>query len=277
MIPAKVREFLTSLPGPSAMVGCRAGGQPFECCEYDIVVVGQGKNSVVQVGGHVVELMYVGNIHSLGFGDVEIIKDSKSFSLSSAMKDMTAGKRAKSLRAFGRKALVMSLMYQQRMKEARQPLLAAMWLKAGAYQFVRGALALSETGPMPAHELEQVRHAELAGMAEGVQLALECIGIERATRSTIARSVDAAAELKNGDYDLRLIQSKTDWLLEKRMLADSYYFLGRTACDVLTRKNSAFHSRHSKLAQLALDLSSDQQGLENLQKDLSRAAKKALS
>jgi hypothetical protein len=277
MIPAKVREFLTSLPEPSALVGCRAGGKPFECCEYDIAVFGQGKNSVVQVGDHAVELMYVGKIHSLGFGDMEIIKDSKSFSLSSEMKDMTAENRAQSLRAFGRKSLVSSLMYQQRMKDAREPLLAAMWLKAGAYQFVRGALAFSGARPMPAHELEQVRHAELAGMGEGVQLALECIGTERATRPAIARSVDAIVELKKGDYDLRLFQSKTDWLLEKRMLADCYYFLGRAACDVLAAKKSAFHAKYAKMAQLALDLSSDQQGLEKLQKSLSRAVKKALS
>lgn len=277
MIPAKVREFLTSLPGPSALVGCRAGGKPFECCEYDIAVFGQGKNSVVQVGDHAVELMYTGEIHSLGFGDMEIIKDSKSFSLSSALKDMNAEKCTESLCAFGRKSLVSSLMYQQRMKDAKEPLLAAMWLKAGAYQFVRGALAFSGARPMPAHELEQVRRVELAGMAEGVQLALECIGTERATRPAIARSVDAVAELKNGDYDLRLFQSKTDWLLEKRMLADCYYFLGRTACDVLAAKKSAFHAKYAKMAQLALDLSSDQQGLEKLQKGLSRATKKALS
>jgi hypothetical protein len=277
MIPAKVREFVASLTAPSALVGCRAEGEAFGCCEYDIIVFGQGTNSVVWVGDHVVELMYVGEDFSPGFGDVQTIKDSKSFSLSSTIKGVTAEKRAKSLRSFGRKALVTSLMYQQRMKDAKESLLAAMWLKAGAYQFVRGALAYSGTGPMPAHELEQVRYAELAGMAEGVQSALECIGIERATRPAIARSVDAVAELKSGDYDLRLFQSKTDWLLEKRMLADCYYFLGRTACDVLATKSGAFHAKHVKLAQLALDLSSDQQGLEKLQKSLSRAVKKALS
>jgi len=277
MIPAVVRDFVKSLPGPSALVGCMAGGQPFPCCEYDVALFGPGANSVVQIGDHAVELMYVEKSHVLEFGDMEIIKDSKSFSLSSRVKEATQEKRGKALRASGRRALVTSLMYQQRMKDAKQPLLASMWLKAGAYKFVRGALALAGARPMPVHELGQVRQIELVGMAEGVQAALECIGIERATRPAIARSVKAVAELKSGDYDSRLVQSKADWLLEKSMLADCYYFLGRATCESLASKNNAFHSRYAKLAQLALDLSADQQGLEKLQKNLSRAAKKALS
>lgn len=276
MIPAPVRDFVTSLPGPSALVGCRAAGRGHACCEYDVAVFGQGKNCVVQVGDHAVELMYVdGGVAE--FGDVELIKDTKSFSLSSRLKEATGERRARALRAYGRKAMVTSLMYQQRMRDAKQPLVASMWLKAGAYQFVRGALAVSGLRPMPAHELEQVRGPDLEKMSGGIQAALECIGIERATRPAIARSVGAIAELKAGDYDSGLLQSKADWLLGKSMLADCYYFLGRAACESLAAKKSAFHAEYGKLAQLALDLSSDQQGLEKLQKSLSRAAKKALS
>lgn len=275
MIPAPVRDFVASLPGPSALVGCRAGGYAFSCCEYDIAVFGQGKNCVVQVGDHAVELIYV-NDGVLEFGDIEMVKDTKSFSLSSILKEATDEKRASALRSSGRKALVTSLMYQQRMKDAKQPLLASMWLKAGAYQFVRGALAVSGIRPMPAHELEQVRQADLEKMSEGIQTALECIGIERATRPAISRSVGAVEELKTGDYDSALVRSKADWLLQKSMLADCYYFLGRAACESLAAKKSAFHQKYAKLAQLALDLSLDQQGLEKLQKSLFRAAKKAL-
>lgn len=276
MIPAQVRDFAASLPGASALVGCRATGGSFACCEYDVAVFGQGKNCMVQVGDHAIELIYVNGCLP-EFGDVEIIKDTKSFSLSSRLKEATGERRARALRAAGRKALVTSLMYQQRMRDARQPLLASMWLKTGAYQFLRGALAASGVRPMPAHELGQVRHSELEKMSEGIQAALECIGIERATRPAIARSVGAVAELKAGDYDLGLVQSKAEWLLGKSMIADCYYFLGRAACESLAAKKSAFHAKYAKLAQLALDLSSDQQALEKLQKSLSRAAKKALS
>lgn len=276
MIPEPVRDFVKSLQEPSALVGCRAAGQGFACCEYDVAVFGRGANSAVQVGNHLVELLYV-NDSVLHFGDVEIIRDSRSFSVSSKIREATQEKRVRALRASGRKALVASLMYQQRMKDAKQPLLASLWLKAGAYQFVRGVLALAGKRPMPAHELGQLRQAELGAMSDGIQAALECIGVERATRPAIARSAKAVAELKGGDYDSGLVQSKADWMLEKSMLADCYYFLGRAACESLAPKSGAFHSRYVKLAQLALDLSADQQGLEKLQKSLSRAAKKALS
>lgn len=276
MLPADVRDFVKSLPGASALVGCRTGGDALSCCEYDIAVFCRGANSVVRVGDHAVELLYTSD-HVLEFGSIEVIKDSKSFSLSSKIKEATPEKRARALRSHGRKALVTSLMYQQRMKDARQPVLASMWLKAGAYQLVRGALALAGRRPMPVHELGQLRQKELGAMSEGVQAALECIGIERAARPAIARSVEAVWELKAGDYDSGLVRSKAEWMLEKSMLADCYYFLGRVACDSLASKNIAFHTKYAKLAQLALDLSVDQQGLEKLQKSLSRAAKKALS
>lgn len=265
MIPADVRDFVKSLPGPSALVGCRVGERSFPCCEYDIAVFSQGSNSVVQVGDHLVELLYA-NHKVIEFGDIEIIKDSKSFSLSSKIREVTPEKRSRALRVTGRKALVTSLMYQQRMKDAKEPLLASMWLKAGAYQFLRGILAAAGKRPMPAHELVQLRETELGTMSEGIQAALECIGLERAGRPAIARSASAVAELKSGNYDATLIQSKAEWMLEKSMLADCYFFLGRVACESLAAKSKAFHARYVKLTQLALDLSADQHGLEKLQK-----------
>lgn len=275
MIPAPVRDFVRSLPGPSALVGCRASKHAFACCEYDVAIFDQGTSGVVQVGDHAVELVYVDDC-MLEFDTVEIIKDSKSFFLSSKLREATLEKRSRALRAFGRKAMVASLMCQQRMKDLKQPLLASMWLKAGAYQFIRGALAVSRERPMPAHELEQVRQIDLGGLSEGTQIALECIGIERATRPVISRSAEAVAELKSRDYDTKLTLAKAEWMLEKSMIADGYYFLGRSACESLVTRSYAFHSKYVKLAQLALDLSADQQGLERLQKSLSRATRKAL-
>ncbi len=99
MIPASVRDFVKSLPAPSALVGCRASGQGFDCCEYDVAVFCQGANSLVQVGDHQVELVYVTD-SVLQFGDIEIIKDSKSFSLSSKASEATPDTRSRALRAY---------------------------------------------------------------------------------------------------------------------------------------------------------------------------------
>jgi hypothetical protein len=278
LVPAAVADYVASLPHPAGLVGCRADGVPHDCCEYDIVVFGRGNNAVVQAGGHAIELFHVSNMaDTASLGKVEVIKDSPAFALSSMLQNV-APRQKRALAAAGRKSLVSSLFCQQKMKGARQQITAAMWLKMAAYHFVRGTLALAAGArPMPLHELAQVRQAELStDAADGVQAALECIGAERAGRPAIARSIEAVSELKAGDYDRELMRSKAEHLLEKSMIADCYYYLGRVAAESLAGKNNMFHSKYGKLVQLSMDLSSDTQQLERLQKSLFRAAKKGL-
>ena len=276
LIPAAVADYVASLPHPAGLVGCRAGGVSHDCCEYDIAVFGKGNNTVVQAGGHVIELVHVGMADAAALGRVYVIKDSPAFALSSMLQDV-APKQKKALAASGRKSLVSSLFCQQKMKGARQQVAAAMWLKMAAYHFVQGTLALAGARPMPLHELAQVRQAELStDAADSVQAALECIGAERAGRPAIARSIEAVSELKAGDYDRDLMRHKAEHLLEKSMIADCYYYLGRVAAESLAGKNSAFYSKYGKLVQLSMDLSNDTQQLEKLQKSLFRAAKKGL-
>lgn len=280
-IPAAVLDYARGLPHPAGLIGCRAaGGQwPLGCCEYDLAVFGQGDNRVIQAGGHTIELVHFDGpaSHLVELAGMAVLNDTREFALSSAVRAM-AGKHAKALAAYGRKSLVTSLFCQQRMKDsAKWPVAAAMWSKMSAYHFIRGTLALSGSRPMPLHELAQVRQAGLkAAAAEGVEAALESIGIERATRPAIARSTEAVVELKSTDYDRGLVQSKIGHLLSKSMLADCYYYVGRVACESLAGKNSAFHNRYAKLIQISLDLTSDAQQLAKLQKSLSRAAKKGL-
>ncbi|MER3408147.1 MAG: hypothetical protein C4292_05230, partial [Nitrososphaera sp.] len=209
---------------------------------------------------------------------VAILSDTGTFSLSSSLQGITKEMHSKALAAAGRKSLASSLFCQQKMiKYSTDTVASAMWLKIGAYRFVQGALALAGARPMPLHELAQTRRAGLAPeAAEGVEVALECIGIERATRPAIARSLEALAEIKSGDYDRELVISKASHLLEKSMLADCYYYQGRIAADSLAGRQGAFHRKYAKLVQLSMDLASDSQRLEKLGKSLSRAARQSL-
>ena len=95
---------------------------------------------------------------------------------------------------------------------------------------------------------------------------------ERATRPAISRSMKAIKELKSKDYDRDLFLSKAEHLLDKSMLADCYYYAGRIAAKNLVGRKDLFYDRYAKLVQLALDLSSDVQHLEKLQRRLFRAA-----
>jgi hypothetical protein len=275
--------FAREVVYPVALIGCRTSEMSLDCCEYDLAVfVGPEEynqaNQVVQVDNHPVELMHLtGPIkdHIIDLADMVVLKDNNQLMLSSATKGIIAEKYKKTLAALGKKLLISSLFCQQKMRGTNHPTIAAMWLKVAAYEFIDGMLALSGNRPMPVHILEQVRQID-SRMAEGVDVALECIGAERATRPAISRSMEAIKELKSKDYDRELFISKVSHLLERRMLVDCYYYAGRVAAKNLVSKKEIFYSQYSKLVQLALDLVNDLQSLEKMQKRLFRAVNRGL-
>ena len=64
--------------------------------------------------------------------------------------------------------------------------------------------------------------------------------------------------------------------MDRQMLADCYYYAGRVAAKNLASRSSAFHNRYAKLVQLSMDLTSDLQHLQKLQRQLFRAANAGL-
>jgi hypothetical protein len=282
-IPTAVKAFASEIVYPVALIGCRTSEMSLDCCEYDLAVFvvtqeDYQANQVVLVDNRPVELMHItGSIkdHIIDLADMVILKDNSKLMLSSAAKDIIAEKYEKMLAASGKKLLISSLFSQQKMRGTKHPVVAAMWLKIAAYEFIDGMLVLSGNRPMPVHILEQVRQID-SRMAEGVEVALECIGVERATRPAISRSMGAIKELKSKDYDRELFMSKVSHLLERRMLVDCYCYAGRVAAKNLVSRKEIFYSQYSKLVQLALDLVSDVQSLEKMQKGLFRATNRAL-
>ena len=282
-IPAAIKKFASEIVYPVALVGCRTSEMSLDCCEYDLAVFALSQkdnlaNQVMQVENRPVEMVYLtGSIkdHIIDLTDMVVLKDNNKLMLSSAAKDVIAKKTRRMLAASGKKLLISSLFCQQKMRCAKHPMVAAMWLKVAAYEFIDGMLALSGKRPMPVHILEQVRQID-SRMAEGVEVALECIGAERATRPAISRSMKAIRELKSNDYDKDLFMSKVSHLLNRRMLVDCYYYAGRVATKNLVNRKEIFYIQYSKLVQLALDLVSDLQSLEKMQKRLFRATNSSL-
>jgi hypothetical protein len=280
LMPTAIKAFANEIMHPVALIGCRTSPISLDCCEYDLAIFEPSQedkqvNQVVQVNKQPVELIHFTESikdYVIDLANMAILKDNAKLMLSSAAKDIILEKYTKTLVSSGKKSLISSLFCQQKMRGTKHPIVAAMWLKIAAYEFIDGMIALSGNRPMPVHILEQVRQID-ARRAEGVEVALECIGAERATRPAISRSMEAIKELKLNDYDKDLFVSKITHLLERRMLVDCYYYAGRVASKNLVTRIESFHSQYSKLVQLALDLSSDSQSLEKMQKQLFRAVK----
>ena len=266
-----------------ALIGCRASEKSHDCCEYDLALFTEEnrKNEALDIGGHSVELLYFSEqprSYALELQEMVIMRDDNRLSLASAAKGMNLQAGRKASVAAGRKSLVSSLFYQQKMTDTTEnPAIAGMWTKFAAYQFLDGILELSGARPMPLHELEQVRQVDTTvGLADGIQAALECIGIERATRPAISRSIEATMELKSKDHDRDLMLSKVNHLLGRQMLSDCYFYIGRLAAENLARRSDSFYAQYSKLIQISMDLTNDVQELKKLQRRLFRAANAGL-
>jgi hypothetical protein len=240
-----------------------------------VVFAKTGDAQAVRLKDHTVELHYVqelaGSVVDL-YG-LKILRDNNTFALASRARDLTEGRFGRALRAHGRKLMVSSLFCQSLARRASEPAVSHMWTKIASYRFVSGALALSGRRPMPTHELEQTRQMESLGdTAGGLAAALECIGLERATRPAITRSIEALRELKSKDYDCDLVMAKIDFLLSKQMLSDCYYYIGKMSVESLAGRHESFYTKYAKLVQLALDLTSDAAHTEKLRRSLFKAA-----
>jgi hypothetical protein len=275
---------------PAGIIGCRATNpeMSLDCCEYDIAIFNKQSagNRFIRVGNHGLELITLTEIsrtNVMKLHNMIIIQDDDSLSLSSSSLSSANNVSAfqqhylRVLRGLGKKSIINSLFYHEIITKniQKNSVLGAMWLKIAAYDFLEGILALSEIKPMPIHELNQIRKItiERQDIAEGIKIALECVGLERATRSTISRSIEAICELNSMEYDKELIKIKVNHLLEKGMISDCYYYLGKMGHRCLAYRDYKFLSKYIKLIQISMDLTKDIQQLERLHINLVNISK----
>ncbi len=275
---------------PAGIIGCRATNpeMSLDCCEYDIAIFNKQStgNRFIRLGNcglEVITLTEISRINLMKLYKMIIIQDDNSLSLSSSLLSSANNVSAfqqhylRVLRGLGKKSIINSLFYHEKITKniQKNSVLAAMWLKIAAYDFLEGILALSEIKPMPIHELNQIRKItiERQDIAEGIKIALECVGLERATRSTISRSIEAICELNSMEYDKELIKIKVNHLLEKGMISDCYYYLGKMGHRCLAYRDYKFLSKYIKLIQISMDLTKDIQQLERLHINLVNISK----
>ena len=312
MIPEIIKNYVyENISYPSAIIGCRASTPEIshKCCEYDLAVFyGTGHmhfatmdeskvvhDGLLKVGDYTLEInpisfsphrniILLQNIIVLRGCDEFIKRYVRGFVVDY---DNNHDQVKKYLKFRGKRAIISSLFFHDAIKNsiASNPILAAMWLKLSAYKFLEGLLQLNGLNPMPVHELDQV--TDLVGQqkttADAIMSALQCIGIERATRSSIARSLNGIIKLENSkDSKIARVNNdifftKVRYLLANNMLAACYYYIGKMGSYSLIRRNPIFLSNYLKLIQFSMDLSVDTHNIEKLHGIIFHAAKRALN
>ena len=290
-IPPSVKKYVdNNIAAPVAIIGCRATDpkNSLECCEYDIAIFSEGaplhEDRFVRMADCNIELFNISanpRKNIISTNGMMLVKDFVSSSHAGfSHHSFKYSNYAGALTAFGRKAIVRSLFCYDKIESAalKCPILASMWLKISAYDFLEGILALTGHRSMPLHELNQIRNLnfEEKNILNGIKVALACIGIERATRSTISRSSSALSQLYSEEYDKDLVIEKARHLLKIGMVPDCYYYLGKMARKVLLNKDGSFFGTYSKLVQMSMDLSIDAPQIQKLQIELFKTAKNVL-
>jgi hypothetical protein len=287
--PAISAYVIKNLNTPAMLIGCRANGLDISkpCCEYDIMVLSEldRPHEVMKIGSHWVELLSVppnvkSKISRVMPESVDGIVlngmyDTRLSSTNNSLSNNAARISAKSVIA--RKLLISCLMrYSEidRMSE-KAPIISAMLLKVSAYEIIQSLIFFYGLTGSPLHQLEVIRkdlepnHFE----SESISLALEIIGVERATSSVLRRSIPSYSRLATDRY---LIEAKIEFLYKSRMIADCYYYVGKNCSDIVKSQHSTFWHTYKKLIQTGMDLSIDIEHIQRWNSLVNIAAKRLL-
>lgn len=273
MLSEEIQKYLSNKKDSElALIGCRADNSniSYECCEYDIAVHAKNdnalSNNVTQIGKEKLEFLNFSNFNQNQISLFNMIKvENKTNSLLIPHDDSTSKTDFKRIfLSAGKRRAVDSLFNVSKTSTAKSELNLSLNLKIAAYELIEAILLISEIRPMPIHELNQLRQLDIRKdfIKEAIQLCIECIGIERATRTIINRSFNALKEIFKERYDLGLIESKIEFLVEHGLIADSYYYIGKLVCNHIEKKGYAYQLDYQKLNSIALDLASDYENIK---------------
>ena len=186
--------------------------------------------------------------------------------------------RKRLFNAAGKRRIVDSLYIVSKNSSSKAEVNSSLNLKIAAYDLIKGILLMSGTRPMPIHELNQLRQVEVNKdfINEAIQTCIECLGIERATRTIINRSYKALREILKERYDVELVSSKIKFLLDNGRLADCYYYIGKLVCSHLEKKDNASQINYHKLNSIALDLTNDYEKVKKMSALVKRDCKLVL-
>jgi hypothetical protein len=294
MIPENIQKYLTEKTDLElALIGCRADDTKisYDCCEYDIAILGGNDmllgNKIMQIGNDTLEFLdfpkyAAANLNLNEISLMNMIKLENKANNSLVFQHQHSASKIdikKIFLAAGKQRAVDSLFIVSKNGTAKgDELSMPLNVKIAAYELIEGILLISEIRPMPIHELNQLRQLEVRKdfINEAIQLCIECLGIERATRTIINRSFKALKEIFKERYDIGLLESKIEYLVEHGLIADCYYYIGKLVCNHLEKKDSAFLLDYHKLNSLALDLTSDYENIKKQSKLLKLYCKKLM-
>ncbi len=215
--------------------GCRNGGGPYGCCEYDVFVFDERDeaDTIVEYGGETAAIHHCSLSETrsgvlVRFSGMEIIRDD-AWDLRMALARI-GERRGQIYRDSMRDCLIDSLFCITKFREGagRSDPLAPCWIKCAAIYLADAVLLDNMVRPSPAHFMREIRRLG-AGKANAFSAVNECMGMERASSVLLERmskSTVGFSDMVEGNGNSGIICSKAGHLAGDSLFTDCYFYLG---------------------------------------------------
>lgn len=122
---------------------------------------------------------------------------------------------------------------------------APFWAKCAAYSLADAVSYHNMAEPSPAHMMAAFRAMPRSAPGEALLAVGECLGLERATPSLVARMSASASGFARmagaGPLEAAAMEAKAAHLASESLLADCHYYIGRAACAALRSRRAYAH------------------------------------
>jgi len=221
---------------PVAMGGCKSDDITYDCCEYNITIFdGKKENeSVINFENNFVKIHH-GNLDETDaktlkqFENLRILHDEKwdLRMLQSKIKE----KNEQITKASAKSCLIDASVCITKSNDSlkNSDPFSSSWLKSAAYFVADGICLLNLKRPSPTHSLQSIRKFNTNKFHQSISILTEIIGLERATTSLLSRmckSTIGFSDMVEKNGNSKIIQRKYEYLIEKSLLSDCYFYFG---------------------------------------------------
>ena len=220
----------------AGLCGCRAHGNPFESCDYDVVVFdGTDQDSqILEHDGRFVNLHHCSidgsSTHSLIHMDGMTILSDDSWELRPLLSRFLEN-RYNLFVDHAKNCLIDSLFCCQQcaLGLEKSDVFSSCWQKCASFLLIDAVFALNHIPPSPSHMLEITRRFEKNPINEKMSSILQTLGLERATPSLLKRMLKSTVgflQLTHDSTRARVVKDTYDYLVRHSMFSDCYFYLG---------------------------------------------------
>ncbi len=245
-IKNRINKLVNTDNNAALMIGCRTTEYFHECCEYNVLLVGEKDEARIindeQLGFIQIEyiereeFLRISNKEVSNLINSEIIQDNY-FTLSTKIEDIKEHKSQIIKHYINSTDIELTTNIQKANNAINRSSLndAAYWTSLSTYNLIKLSIAQDKIIPNPSHLLNQLKERKIE---HNIDQYYSLLDLENATKSSVERRLQALNNLYRllstriiGNQELflrrmKLIENKIRWFIENKMITNAFVLLG---------------------------------------------------